>query len=184
MSDLCRDPDDQLYRHMYDDEFDHNVPSEAVYWARGNSWVLISAAEYIDRVGVEDAGEVLPLFQSHMAAVVELQDESDGMWHTVMNAPNGDDPYNYTETSATALIGYAIARGMASGALDDSYRPALTAAIDGVTTRVEDDVVVGASVGTNPGNYDYYVAVPTIDDYMLGIGTVIMVLAEVDGTER
>ena len=33
-----------LYRHAYDDKSDSNIPSEAVYWARGNSWVLISAA--------------------------------------------------------------------------------------------------------------------------------------------
>ena len=49
----CRDPADQLYRHAWDDVEGANIPREAVYWNRGNSWVLVSAAEFLrlDRSG-------------------------------------------------------------------------------------------------------------------------------------
>ena len=46
-SQLCRDPADQLYRHAWDDLAEENIPTEAIYWNRGNSWVLISAAEFL-----------------------------------------------------------------------------------------------------------------------------------------
>jgi len=54
-SDLLRDPTDQLYRHAWDDEVQAAIPTEATYWARGNSWVLVSAAEALAQLGPDHA---------------------------------------------------------------------------------------------------------------------------------
>ena len=66
--------------------------------------------------------------------------------------------------------------------------PAIDEAVTGVRAELEERdgrlVVHGTSVGTNPGDYDYYTAVPVFDDLMLGIGSVILFFAEVDGLER
>lgn len=184
-SDLCRDPNDQLYRHAYDDTTGQNIPVEAAYWARGNAWVLVSAAEYLALVPEDDT--VLDAFQQHAAAVIALQ-AADGLWHTVLNAPRGDDPQNYTETSASALIAFALARGLQAGVLDEAAAGALDAAVTGIRGRIDADtdgtlVVEGTSYGTNPGDYDYYVGIGTRDDLMLGVGSVVMLLAEVHGME-
>lgn len=185
-SDLCRDPDADLYRHAYDDSDDANIPAEAVFWARGNSWVLIAAAEALAMIPASDPvhQEILPLFLAHAEAIAAVQAE-DGLWRTVLNDP-ASDPDNYTETSASALIAYALARGLKAGVLDEKrYTPVVAAAVAGVQGRIDEKggtlVVEGTSLGTNPGDYDYYVGIGQLDNLILGIGAVTMMLAEVDG---
>ncbi|MBT3218466.1 MAG: hypothetical protein HN348_05195 [Proteobacteria bacterium] len=185
-SQLCRDEKTQLYRHAYDDEIDENIPTEAVFWARGNSWVLISAAEYLLVTDSPD-NQVQSLFVAHAEAIAALQHPEDGLWRTVLNDPISGDPANYTETSASALIAYALVRGMQSNTLDTSLVASVDAAISGLEERIDEDtdawVLSGTSFGTNPGDYDYYVTVPQMDNLMLGLGAAIMLLAEADGLE-
>ena len=188
-SELCRDPAADLYRHAYDDGTDTNIPAEETFWARGNSWVLIAGAEALARLPSDDpAFEVVaPLFESHAASVLATQAD-DGLWHTVMNQPRGEDPANYTETSAAALFGYALVRGTASVLDPDEVREPLAALVAGLEERVveRDEAlhVLGTSFGTNPGDYDYYVGIPQLDDQLLGYGSLVMFLAEVDGVPR
>lgn len=186
-AELCRDPEADLYRHAWDDVAKQNIPTGETFWARGNSWVLVAAAEYVALVGPEQADPaVLEGLRAHAAAVAAAQDET-GLWHTVLNEPRGDDPANYTETSASALLAYGLARGVKGGALDaDAYLPAIARARRGLESRLDEQAdgwleVEGTSWGTNPGDYDYYVGVGTTDDFLLGIGAVVMFLAEVHG---
>ena len=189
----CRDPDSQLYRHAYDDETGENIPTDAVFWARGNAWVLVAAAELLQVVGPDspDAAAVLPLFLAHAEALADAQAD-DGLWRTVLNDPY-DDPDNYTETAASGLIGYALALGVKSGALEgERWLEALALAADGIDGRIERSaggdgdalVVEGTSFGTNPGDYDYYLSIVQLDDTNLGVGTTVMFLAELDGLDR
>lgn len=186
---LCLDPGDQLYRHAYDDATDTNIPQDAVYWARGNSWPLLSGARALALLDpTEDAAlreEVSALVAAHADALVSTQAD-DGLWHTILNAP--EDPANYTETSAAALIALGLAWGIDGGALpaDGPAAQAMSRTVDGLTARVvpqEDGSVVleGTSWGTNPGEYEDYLDVPQMDDLMLGYGAVIAALAALDG---
>lgn len=188
-SQLLRDPDTQLYRHAYDDDTGQDIPQDAVFWARGNAWVLVAAAEAIDREGIDDPAlsDLVPAFQAQAEAVIAVQDASDGLWHTVLNAPRGPDPANYTETSASALIAYALVLGARSGALPKrEVVPVVARALDGIRGRITYDadgvpVVHGTSLGTDPGDYDYYTSIDRGDDLMLGVGAVVMLLTEADG---
>lgn len=185
-SDLCRDPADQLYRHAYDDGTDANIPEEAAYWARGNSWVLVAAAEalLVTEPGSPAHDALAPLFEDHVRAVLALQAD-DGLWHTVLNQPRGPDPANYTETSGSALIAYALAVGRRSVLSDELVLGPLTRAVDALEDRVHgtgaDTSLSGTSYGTNPGTYEDYVSVPVANDLMLGLGAAVMALAEVHG---
>ena len=187
-SQLCRDDVDDLYRHAYNDVDDVNIPAEAHYWARGNSWVLIAGTELIAELGPEDPrlDSIVPLVSTHAEALIRHQ-RPDGLWNTVLNVHNDDD--NYPETSASALIAYGLARGIRSGLLNnDATLEALTLAVDGVRGEVDQSsgvpIVEEVSFGTNPGDYDYYLSIGTGDDLILGMGTVMMMMAEVDGLER
>ncbi len=189
-ADLCRDPQDHLYRHAWDDSEHRNIPSGEVYWARGNAWLLVSAAELLNVVepGSDAWDRVHPLWVLHAQAFLETQEEEDGLWHTVVNEPIGDDPENYTETSGSALIAYGLVRGLAAGAIEgDEWNVAVHAAAVGVMDRLEPRsdgklVVEGTSFGTNPGeDYEHYVGIEQIDDMMLGYGPAIMLLSEANG---
>ena len=131
---------------------------------------------------------MLPLFTAHAEAIAAAQEPADGLWHTVLNQPRGEDPDNYTETSASALIAYALARGVRAGALGGAdWLAVIGRAAAGVDARIErgDDelVVEGTSFGTNPGDYDYYVSVDQLDDTNLAVGAAVMMLAEIHGLE-
>ena len=184
-SQLCRDEGDQLYRHAWDDIGQVNIPSEALYWSRGNSWVLVSAAEFL-RIAPEHAGaaEIAALFIAHLDAALATR-RDDGRFWTVLNAPMGDDARNYPETSGSALIGYATAVGLRAGVLPPSYGAALSDIVAGVAGQlVEEDsrlVLLGTSFGTNPGDYDNYVNTPTLPDQIVGVGAALMLLSEVHG---
>ena len=70
-------------------------------------------------------------FQQHMFVLARFQDE-DGMWHEVI-----DEPGSYAETSATAMIGLAMERGIRKGWLDPAaYQPRVDAAWRAVLARV------------------------------------------------
>ena len=173
---------DDLYLHAWDDDDGLNIPVEPVYWARGNSWVLVSAAEAVAR-GVDwQEGYV-----AHARALVDAQQPS-GRWLTVLDGPP-QDGLNYEETSATALIAYGLSVGLEAGALDRAeFGPALDRAVQGILERVvvEEDghhTVMGTSLGTNPGGYDNYVSIATLPDQLVGVGAVIALLAQVQGTE-
>lgn len=177
----CRDEQDQLYRHAWSDVEQVNIPAEAVYWNRGNSWVLVSAAEYLARVEPGSPGweRIQPQFEAHAQATLALQAE-DGLWHTVLNFP--EDPDNYTETAGSALIGHALARGLESGALEgQEWEDSVARAARGTYGRVnpETGAVEGTSFGTNPGDYDYYLGIIQLDDIILGVGTVVLFLDQV-----
>ncbi len=185
-SELCRDPEDQLYRHAWDDLGGVNIPADAIYWNRGNSWVLVSAAEFL-RLAPDhaDAADIEALFLAHLEATIATQ-RDDGLFWTVLNAPHGDDARNYPETSGSALIGYAIAVGLEAGALPaDPWQATLSRIVTGVAAQLPEEdgrfVLYGTSFGTNPGDYDNYVNTPTLPDQIVGVGAVLMLLAEVQG---
>ena len=167
-SELCRHESD-LYFHAWDEAAGATIPTDEVFWSRGNSWVAVAAVE------AELVGEPVDGLDEHLAALVATQAD-DGLFKTVLNDPH-DDPDNYTETSGAALIGAALAR---RGGYD-----ALPAIVDGVLGRLEETDGVweleGTSYGTNPSDYDGYVAVPVADDLMTGVGAVLMLLADADG---
>lgn len=180
---LCRDPADQLYRHAWDDAAGVNIPADAVYWNRGNAWVLFVGVEALTILGEGAPEELVAAVQAHAQAVVGAQDPQTGLWHTVLGDPY-QDPANYVETSGSALLAAALARGVERGVLPTELQGAVLPAVQGVVAAIEDDadgpVVTGTSFGTNPGQYDDYVGVPLVDDLILGVGAVLVLLAEVD----
>jgi unsaturated rhamnogalacturonyl hydrolase len=158
---------------------------ESVYWARGNSWVVASLADYL-RIQVE-RGEADPvveqIFRDHVGAIVGAQDTETGRWLTVMSHP--DEPGNYLETSATALFAYGLARAYRFGVLGDAERRVAKSAMEGVKQMIVDEgdgpVVTGVSTFTDPWSLEMYLAVPVEDDVNYGVGAVILALIETSG---
>ena len=97
--------EDGLYRHS---------PLDEAAWGRGNGFPALGLALALSdwppgRPGYKEA---LAAFQRHMAALVRRQDET-GAWHQVI-----DRPESYREFTATAMIGFALTRGLRRGRLD------------------------------------------------------------------
>ncbi len=96
---------DGLYRHQ---------PATDAAWGRGNGFAALGLAMTLAELPREHSASVhaLQSYRRHMAALLPLQNR-DGLWRNVV-----DHPGAYAELSATAMIGWAIARGLAAGWLD------------------------------------------------------------------
>ena len=184
-ADRCRDAEQGLFLHAWDDAEGVNVPSDPVYWGRGNGWIAAVTAWYLAVAPADHAGRTL-VREIHVGVIdgfVRYQDGS-GLFHTVLNVP--DDPENYLETSCTALFAFGVATSLQSGALsEDDYRPSLVAAVGGIQDQLTEEdghlTLHGTSFGTMPTTYDNYIGIPLVDDLEMGVGTVLMALAAADG---
>lgn len=156
-----------------------------IYWARGNSWVVASLADYLRvRAARGELDEsASDMFDRLVSGALATQ-EASGMWWTVTNRPAEGD--NYLETSAPALFAYGLSRGYRYGVLGEVERDAAKRAVEAVQDRIVLDdqgrpFVTGISGGTEPGTFDFYVGIEQLDDLNYGVGAVILALIETSG---
>lgn len=162
-------------------EFDTDI-----YWARGNSWVTASLADYlrIRRLRGESDADAERMFRRHVDGALATQDADSGLWWTVTNRPG--QGANYLETSAAALFAYGMARAYRYGLLGQDELAAAKHAMEAVKSAVDTDqdgrpFVTGISGGTEPSTFEAYTAVPVSDDLNYGVGATILGLVETSG---
>jgi len=138
---------DGLYRHS---------PLTDAAWGRGNAFPALGLALALSDFPKDHPAysHMMAEFQQHMFTLAKFQDE-DGMWHEVI-----DQPGSYAETSATAMIGIAMDRGIRRGWLDPTtYQPRVNRAFSAVSARVgKDGQLVDVCESTNKQK--------TLEDYL------------------
>lgn len=122
-----------------------------VFWGRGNGWVA---------AGLVNILKLLPenatyrpfyenLFREFVPQLATLQN-SDGFWHaSLLDA----DSYPSPETSATALITYALAYGVNQGLLDkEKYAPVVEKSWTSLLSVIDSDGKLGwvQPIGADP----------------------------------
>ncbi len=114
---------DGLYRHR---------PATEAAWGRGNGFAAIGLALTLSELPRNTAGHAhaLQSYRKLMAALLPLQTR-DGLWRNVV-----DHPGAYAEFSGTAMIGFAMQRGLRQGWLKGrDYRRAVERAWLAVNSR-------------------------------------------------
>ena len=116
---------DGLYRHQ---------PLTDAAWGRGNGFAALGLTLILTDLPRNHPGyaAVLASYQAHMAALLPHQNR-DGLWRNVIDVPGA-----YPEFTATAMIGFAMQRGLTEGWLGediDAYRAAVAQAWDAVNAR-------------------------------------------------
>lgn len=120
-----RQREDGLYRHGH-------ICDAA--WGRGNGFPAVGTAWCLSLLPKEHSGrsDMLAAYQQHMAALVKHQ-TTNGLWRQVIDVPEA-----YEEFSATAMIGFAMQRGVTSGWLDQkTYQPVIDKAWEAVCRHIE-----------------------------------------------
>lgn len=119
-------------------------------WSRGHGWLLRGIIETLRWLPEGHPGrETLhAIMRQTLEALAPLQD-AEGMWHVLLHRPWTESA---PETSGTALIAYALARGMSdNGHLPrDRWAGVAERAIAAVCARVDRDGVVHGACRT-PG---------------------------------
>ena len=118
---------DGLYRHQ---------PATDAAWGRGNGFAALGLSLALSELPADHPGyaHALQSYRSLMAALLPLQNR-DGLWRNVV-----DHPGAYPEFSATAMIGFALERGLGRGWITGApYRQAADRAWLAVNSRSSAD---------------------------------------------
>ncbi|HEX6998803.1 MAG TPA: glycoside hydrolase family 88 protein [Gammaproteobacteria bacterium] len=129
MQRLDRRPDG-LYRHQ---------PATDAAWGRGNGFAALGLALTLTELPADHPAyaSTLQSFREHMAVLLPFQTR-DGLWRNVI-----DHEGAYGELSGTAMIGFAMLRGLRNGWIEgDEYERAVDAAWRAVSTRTSSDGVL------------------------------------------
>jgi unsaturated rhamnogalacturonyl hydrolase len=115
---------DGLYRHQ---------PATDAAWGRGNAFAALGLTLTLAELPRDHPAHASTLasYRELMAALLPFQNR-DGLWRNVIDYPGA-----YAEFSATAMIGYALARGMREGWISGrDYERAVARAWSAVNARV------------------------------------------------
>ena len=178
---VLQDPETGLCTHAFDDaSVPRRVPSfdSHLFWARGNGWMLVALVDALAELPADDRArpELLAGARRLESSLRKHQDQS-GLFHTVVL-----DRSSYLETAGSALILYAMARGLRAGIFPNTTRRALERGARGLLgvlrCQTEQCIVTGTSLGTNPVGTSYRTTA-TADQISYGVGAWLMAMSEI-----
>lgn len=146
MEKLCL-RDDGIYRHS---------PLDEAAWGRGNGFPALGLCWSLDEIPTSSLvyEDILTAQRKHLAALMPHQDLT-GCWHQVV-----DHPESYREFTCTAMITYAMMRGVRLGRLDrETFATAIEKAWEALKLRIAADgslVDVCTGTGKQKSLRDYY----------------------------
>lgn len=150
------------YRHLYDKEErlffrDDSYPGkreangDKVFWGRGNGWVAAGIVNILKLLPEEAPQRAFyeELLGDLLSRLAGLQDK-DGFWHASLLDPAD---YPAPETSATALITYALAYGINNNLIDrKTFHPSVAKGWNALTSVVDEEGRLGwvQPIGADP----------------------------------
>ena len=189
---------DQLYYHGYDASktafwADKKTGLSKNFWLRATGWYVVSIVDvidYLDNSYPARKDYFFPLLKEAIDGLLTYQDKKSNLFYQVINQPN--EPKNYLESSGSALIAYAILKGVRLGALDLSYQAIGQAIFNGIVDMYISDndgdlnmkgicLVSGLGPDHNlrrDGSVAYYLSEPIVENDAKGVGPFIMAYTE------
>lgn len=176
---VLQDPSTGLFRHAWKVKSQAPIPSSETFWLRGNGWVLVSIAEILDVVppGSPEAQKLVEIFRKTADGLLRYQLPT-GLWDSIANLPG----FSYPETSGTALVSYALAKGVHRGWLPHEYLAPAKAAFAGITAmllpELDGATMPSISGATDPGPRWMYGLVGPVKNASYGVGAYLMAASE------
>lgn len=191
-----KDPVTGLYYHAYDASkemfwCDKTTGMSPNFWGRAMGWFVMSiidVVEVMDEQMFYEYRYLLDMFREVVDALLKVQSKS-GMWYQLLNLP--EEEGNYLETSASAIIAYAILKGVRLGALPDKYRQHGLDCFGDICDRYLNDqngklslggICLVAGLGgkdMRDGSIDYYLSEPIVEDEAKGVAPFLLCATEV-----
>ena len=162
-------------------------------WSRAMGWYGMALVDVLDWMPAErpERAELLRVLQKTAGAMVAYQDQGTGLWWEVMD--KGGQAGNFTESSASCMFVYALAKGVRMGYLPVSDGASARRGWEGVVKTfvrtgpegMEEltGTIKGAGLGGVPyrsGSYAYYIGERIIANDGKGIGAFLMAGSEME----
>jgi unsaturated rhamnogalacturonyl hydrolase len=201
MEQHMRDPKTGLLFHGWDESKQQRWANATTgtspeFWGRAVGWYAMGLVDVLEAFPEKHAqrAEVLVALQRLATAVAAVQDQERGVWWQVLDKPGL--LRNYREASATAMLTYALSKGVREGWLDQAkFGPVAERGYAGLVKEfaVVDaqgnvelrDICKVAGLGGNPyrdGSYAYYVGTDVASNDPKGLGAFILASVEHDQT--
>ena len=186
-----------LYYHGYDENASMFWANEkglsSNFWLRSMGWYIAALSDitsFLDE-GSKEKAEFSGYLKHAVDSVLAFKDSQTNLFWQVVNYANREG--NYLETSGSALIAFAIMRGVNEGILDKSYFEQGKAIFDGICKKYltqNDDgtlsldgicLVAGLGPEKNPrrdGSYEYYISEPIVSTDAKGVAPFVMAFVE------
>ena len=128
------------------------------FWARGNCWFTIAAAELPDLINLEkwESDLILDAYRAQADTLCRMQ-SPEGLWHTLVDCED-----SYLEVSGSSGFVYGLLKGVRTGLLPMEYKEAALCAAEAVIGHIKPNgLVEQVSYGTIVSDtLEYYKNVP------------------------
>lgn len=115
-----------------------------VFWGRGNGWAAVGLTLTLQYMPADHPqyADLMKIYKHIMSVLPKYQD-SNGLWHQVIT-----DRQSFAETSCTGMFTFALATGVRNGWLDDTFKPTIYKAWDGLLAHAQNGQVSDVCIGT------------------------------------
>ena len=188
----------KLYHHGYDSTksifwANKNTGLSQSFWLRAMGWyivALIDVIDYLEESDIEEKTTLSTIFKEAIDGILQYQDPKTKLFYDVVDMQTL--PGNYLETSGSAMIAYAVLKGVRLGILDESYQQQGEEIFDGICHNFlqEEDgdlnllnicLVSGLGPEDNlrrDGTFEYYISEPIVENDAKGVAPFIMSYVE------
>lgn len=191
------DDSKMLYRHGYDSAriqpwADNSTGMSESFWLRSQGWFLMALTDTAHAVKDRES-EIYKylrlLFKEAADGILSFADRETGLFYQVTDRSGDSD--NYTETSGSLMISYALIRGYHIGFAGREYADRGREIFDSIIKhkmKATDrgmsltDICMCAGLGpgnTRNGSAEYYYSESRVSDDPKGVGPLMMALSEI-----
>ncbi|TWP51944.1 carbohydrate-binding protein [Lentzea tibetensis] len=173
-----------ILKHAYDEAKDESWanPQSGLapeYWCRAIGWYAMATIDILEVVPANHPrrAQTLTDFRELVVGIQRYQDAATGRWWQVVD--KGGQSGNWLETSCSMMFSFALSRGVERGYLDPSYKAVAAKGYQGVLQKTSigsngRTQVSDISIGTNVGDYGYYIARERATNDFHGLGAFLI----------
>ncbi len=194
---IMYDKEKHLYYHGFDSSkemfwADKKTGLSKSFWLRSIGWYTVALIDVYDFLKDDPRrAAIAKIFTITIKGILEYMHPEKNMFYQVVDKMY--EKGNYLEASGSAMIAYAILKGVRLNILEDSYKETGLKIFEGICeeylTFDEGKLNLGGiclSAGLGPeknpkrdGTYEYYLSEPVVENDAKGVGPLIMAYIEV-----
>ncbi|MEU6257949.1 glycoside hydrolase family 88 protein [Streptomyces sp. NPDC047043] len=180
-----------LLKHAYDESksvswADPQTGLAPEHWCRAVGWYSMAIVNVLDAIPANHPRrpQLLSIFRKLAAGLEKYQDPATGRWFQVIDKGGRSD--NWTETSCSSMFTYALSRGAQQHYLDPHFTAVAQRGYQGVLAKLSVGTdgrtdLADISIGTNVGDYAYYVARTRATNDFHGLGAFLIMNEQLRG---
>lgn len=193
---ILKDKETGLYYHAYDSSremfwCDKETGLSKNFWLRAEGWFIMALLDTVEKMDEQifyEYRKLISMFKDLVDAMLKFQDAETGMWYQVID--QADREPNYLETSGSAIMAYAILKGVRLGFLPERYRVYGEKAFKGVCDKYlyerDGELCLGgiclvAGLGgkdMRDGTFEYYMSEPIVENDAKGVAPLLLAYTE------